>query len=284
MPRRPTRARFPSLDLLIGILAVVTLAGDYPGRWHAGYGPFGHAEWDGIRVFDLLCPVFLFLLGASVPLRQGVSSAVSIAWRVLAVIAIGVGISGYPRFDLATWRFPGVLQRAGVGYLVGSTVFLATTGDSRRRGAIVVSAAAFLTLAYWLILVHVPVPGGTAGDLSPEGSLAKWIDQAVFGAHLWSLDWDPDGLPSTISSISTVLFGVAAGLCVDSSDPPRRKVAQLAGAGAGAIVAGLLWSAMIPINRTLWSSSFMVCSAGVSSVVLALWLWMVNRGARGTRR
>ncbi len=280
----PTRARFPSLGLLDGILAVAALAGDYPGRWHAGYGPLGHAEWDGIRVLDLLSPVFLFLLGASLPLRQRPSSVVSIVWRVLVVIAIGVVISGYPRFDVATWRFPGVLQRAGVCYLVASTIFLATTGDSRRQGAIVVSAAAFLTLAYWLILVHVPVPGGTAGDLSSEGSLAKWIDHAVFGAHLWSLDWDPDGLPSTISSISTVLFGVAAGLCVDSSDPPRRKVAQLAGTGAGGIVGGLLWSAMIPINRTLWSSSFVVCSAGVASLLLAVWLWTVSRGTRNTRQ
>ncbi len=235
-------------------------------------------------MLDLLSPVFLFLLGASLPLRQRPSSVVSIVWRVLVVIAIGVVISGYPRFDVATWRFPGVLQRAGVCYLVASTIFLATTGDSRRQGAIVVSAAAFLTLAYWLILVHVPVPGGTAGDLSSEGSLAKWIDHAVFGAHLWSLDWDPDGLPSTISSISTVLFGVAAGLCVDSSDPPRRKVAQLAGTGAGGIVGGLLWSAMIPINRTLWSSSFVVCSAGVASLLLAVWLWTVSRGTRNTRQ
>ena len=133
MPRRPTRARFPSLDLLIGSLAVATLAGDYPGRWQAGYRPLGHAEWDGIGVLDLLCPVFLFLLGASIPLRQRASSAVSFAWPALAVIAIGVGISGYPRFDAATWRLPGVLQRAGVCYLVASTVFLTTIGDRQRR-------------------------------------------------------------------------------------------------------------------------------------------------------
>lgn len=258
---------------------------DYPGRWRTGYGPIRHTEWDGVALADLACPVLVFLLGAIIPLsRQHAATLGRILLRSALLIAVGLLISGYPRFDPMTWRFPGVLQRAGFCYLVAATALHSTSADRRRRGAILVSAATFLTLAYWLVIAHVQVPGGTAGDLSPEGTVAAWLDRVVFSTHLWNPRWDPDGLLSTISSVSTVLFGVAAGLCLDSDEKRARKAAQLAGAGAGGLVAGLWWSPILPLNRTLWSSSFMVLSAGVGSLVLAAWCVAADRAPRRPRR
>lgn len=280
MPRRTPGVRFTPLDIFIAVLAAATVIVDYPGRWRMGYGPIRHVEWDGMALADLASPVLLFVLGTTIPLSQRVATLGRTISRAALLMAAGLLISGYPRFDLATWRVPGVLQRAGFCYLVAATAFHSTSGDRRRRGAILVSAATFLTLAYWLVIAHVPVPGGTAGDFSPEGNLAAWVDRAIFSRHLWIVHWDPDGLLSTISSASTMMFGVAAGLCIDSRGSTGRKAAQLAAAGAGGIVAGLWWSPMLPLNRTLWSSSFMVLSAGVGSLVLSAWLMAADRARR----
>jgi predicted acyltransferase len=284
MPRRTARARFTPLDIFIAALATATVIVDYPGRWRTGYGPIRHTEWEGVALADLACPVLLFLLGVTIPLSERVSSLSRIVSRSAVLVAVGLVVSGYPRFDPLTWRVPGVLQRAGFCYLVAAAAFHSTAGERRRRGAILVSAATFLTLAYWLGIVHVPVPGGTAGDFSPEGNLAAWVDRVIFSAHLWNPHWDPDGLLSTISSVSTMWFGAAAGLCIDSNETTARKAAQLAAAGAGGIVAGILWSPMLPVNRTLWSSSFMVLSAGVGSLVLAAWCIAADPAPLGPRR
>jgi predicted acyltransferase len=284
MPRRTPGARITPLEIFIAVLAAATVIVDYPGRWRTGYGPIRHTEWDGVTLADLACPVLLFCLGATISLARRVATHGRMVVRAAVLIAVGLLFSGYPRFDPVTWRFPGVLQRAGFCYLVAATAFQSTSGDHRRRGAILVSAATFLTLAYWLVIAHVAVPGGTAGDFSPEGNLPAWVDRVIFSTHLWNPHWDPDGLLSTMSSVSTMLFGVAAGLCLDSNEKSARKAAQLAAAGAGGIVAGLWWSPMLPINRTLWSSSFMVLSAGVGSVVLAAGCVAAGRAHRRPRR
>ena len=147
------------------------------------------------------------------------------------------------------------------------------------------SAAVFLTIAYWLVMHHVPVPGGVAADLSPEGNLGAYVDRALLGRHLGRSGWDPEGLLSTVPAIATTLFGVVCGLCLGSAEPPRRKVWQIAAAGAGGVVGGLLWGVVFPINKSLWSSSFAVFGAGVASLLVALCYWAIDvrRGDAGRR-
>jgi predicted acyltransferase len=263
------------------IVLLVALAGaavilDDPGHWTTGYGLLRHAEWEGADAADLLSPIFLFFLGASIPLLSERARWTAVVLRAALLIGIGLLVSGYPRFDLSTWRIPGVLQRAGLCYIAAAAAYRATSGDRRRRGAIMVSLATFLTLAYWLVMTHVPVPGGTADDLSPEGNLAAWADRVLLGGHVWSARWDPDGLLSTLSSLSTTMFGVVAGMCVTSDQRPARKAAQLAGAGVAGIAGGMLWTPMFPLNRTLWSSSFVIFSGGVASLLLAIWYWTAS--------
>ena len=271
---RGARSRgIPFVILLIGVGAAGVIL-DAPGRWAAGYGLLRHAAWDGVAAADLVAPLFLFLLGVSIPLLSEGAAPRAILLRAGFLVALGLLLSGSPRFDLSTWRVPGLLQRAGCCYAVAGVAYHATAGDRRRRGAILVSSAAFLALAYWLVMTHVPVPGGTAGDLSMEGNLAAWADRVVMGRHGWSPRWDPDGLLSTVSSVSTALFGVAAGMCVAFGQRRARTTAQLAGAGAAGIAGGILWSPMFPLNRTLWSGSFVVLSAGVASLLLAIGYWI----------
>ena len=252
----------------------------YVGR---DYSWLRHAEWDGWTPADLIFPIFLFTMGASIPLWRRRSSWTSILGIGLLVIAAGLVLSGYPSFDVSTWRIPGVLQRTGICFLVAAAACRATSGAASRRGAILMSAAVFLTIAYWLVMHHVPVPGGVAADLSPEGNLGAYVDRALLGRHLGRSGWDPEGLLSTVPAIATTLFGVVCGLCLGSAESPRRKVWQIAGAGAGGVVGGLLWGVVFPINRSLWSSSFAVFGAGVASLLVALCYWAIDvrRGDAG---
>ncbi len=274
-----------SLDLLLGstmaAMAIVSNPGD---GWHDQW-LLRHAEWDGWTPADLIFPIFLFVIGARIPLSNRRSSWTSILLRSLLLIAAGLLLSGLPSFDVSSWRIPGVLQRTGICYLVAAGSLRATSGDARRRGAILMSAAVFLTLAYWLVMQHVPVPGGVAGDLSPEGNLGAYIDRALMGRHLGRSDWDPEGLLRTVPAVATTLFGVVCGLCLASGERPSRKLWQLAAAGAAGVVGGLLWGVVFPINKSLWSSSFAVFSAGVASLLIALCYRAIDvrRGPAGRR-
>jgi predicted acyltransferase len=263
-----------TLRVLLVLLAVAAAVVDNPAWWSRGYGLLGHAEWDGALLADFVAPVFLVFLGAAVPLsRRGVRAS-TIAAIALGLCVAGLIVTGAPRFDLATWRIPGVLQRAGVAFAIAGGVDAAAAGDNRRRTALLVSLAALILLTYWLVMAHVPVPGGTAGDLSRGGSLAAWVDRAVLGPHAWNALWDPDGILSTLSSVSTVLLGIAAGHGLSSSNAPGlRKVVQLMAAGAAATVGGIAWAPMVPVNRILWSASFVAVSTGVGAILLAAWYW-----------
>ena len=276
----PAAGSRPFVILLI-VLGAATLVVDYPGRWLEGYGPLRHASLDGWGAADLFAPIFIFFLGASIPMT-GVKDRRAILDRAALMLGAGIVASGFPRFDASLWRIPGVLQRAALCYVAAASIYRASSGDLRRRGAIVASSGTFLTLVYWLVMTHVPPPGGSAGDLSADRSLAAWIDWLLLRGHLASARWDPDGLLSSVSSISTVLFGTVAGMCFTSGLRPLQKILRLAGAGVAAIAGGLLWTPMFPLSRTLWSSSFVVFTGGIASVLLALWFAITAAGS--TRR
>ena len=278
MARRTPGVRPTSLYILLGVAAVAALIADHPANWGAGSPLVRHAEWDGAGLADLLSPLFLFLLGAALPLSRRDHTWPAIAAASIVLIAAGLLVSGYPDFDAASWRIPGVLQRAGVCFLAAAVAFRLTAGDDRRRTAILASAAAFLAIVYWLIMAHVPVPGGSAGNLSPGRTLAAWLDDAVLAGHLAAPHQDPDGILSTLSSIATILSGVVAGLAVVAGAARMRNAAQLATGGLACGVGAWLWSSMVPINRTLWSSSFAVLGAGAGLLVMAAWVAFGGNG------
>jgi predicted acyltransferase len=277
--------RLVSLDVFRGLTMAAMVIVNNPGDWGNVYAPLLHAEWHGWTPTDLIFPFFLFIVGVSITLSRKTASWESILRRSAIIFALGLFLAGYPRFDLSRWRIPGVLQRIAVCYLAAATFYRLMPGDRRRKAVILTSLATALALIYWAVMMLVPPPGGVAGDLTPEGNLAAWLDRALMEGHLWRPRWDPEGLLSTVPAISTTLLGVVAGLGLGTEWTPDRKAAMLAIGGGVAVVIGLAWDVVFPINKNLWTSSYAFFTAGAASLLLAACYWIIDvKGWRGWTR
>ena len=280
--RATSATRLVSLDVFRGATMASMVIVNNPGDWGAVYAPLLHAEWHGWTPTDLIFPFFLFIVGVSITLSSRSATWGSILRRSALILALGLFLSGYPRFDVSRWRIPGVLARIAVCYLFAASAYRLTAGDRKRQGRSLFFIAMALAVGYWLVMTLVPPPGGTAGDLSPEGNLGAWIDRAVMEGHLYKPRWDPEGILSTVPAISTTLLGIIAGLWLGSDETPSRKASLLAIAGVAGIAVGYLWSAVFPINKNLWTSSYVMFTAGGASLLLAACYWIIDvRGWRG---
>jgi predicted acyltransferase len=179
-------------------------------------------------------------------------------------------MAAFPSFDLADLRIMGVLQRIGLVYLLAAPLFLFT--GPRIRGAVVT----IVLLGYWALLTLVPVPGYGLGDLSPEGNLGAFLDRLVLGDRLWAGTWDPEGLLSTLPAVATALLGIFTGEWILSTRPILRKASGMFGAGIVGMGVGSLWDLVFPINKGLWTSSYVLFSAGVALVLLSLMFWAME--------
>jgi predicted acyltransferase len=249
-----------------------------PGSWSAVYPPLLHAEWDGWTYTDTIFPFFLFLVGVSMALSFGRRRAEGadpsglfrhVAARAAAIVAVGLVLNAaaFFAFHRENLRFPGVLQRIGLCVLFAGAIFL----FGGVRGAVL--AAAALLLSYWALL--------GAGPFDPAGNPAARLDQAVFGAHIWKPGWDPEGLLSTLPAISTTLLGAVAGERLRRERAAGGLRALLA-AGAGAAAVGFLWGRVLPINKSLWTSSYALLMSGLACACLAAVVWVVD--VRGWKR
>lgn len=273
------QGRLLSLDVFRGITIAGMILVNNPGTWSAVYGPLRHAEWHGWTPTDLIFPFFLFIVGAAIALafarriESGSTKAdlyQKIARRSLIIFALGLLMNGFPFFDLSKIRIPGVLQRIAVCYLLASLIFLWTSW----RGQVI--AAALLLVGYWALMMHVPVPGIGAGNLSKQWNLAAYIDRALLAGHLYTPDYDPEGILSTIPAIATTLFGALAGQWLQSDRAPRRKAAGLFVAGIAGLISGWIWNAWFPINKPLWTSSYVLFTAGAALLLLGLCYWVID--------
>ena len=283
----PSPGRLVSLDVFRGItIAGMTLVNN-PGTWSAIYWPLEHAEWSGWTPTDLVFPFFLFIVGVSITLSLGhrVETGapkgplyLKAVKRGLIIFALGFFLNLYPYFHFDTVRIPGVLQRIAVCYVITAVIFLAT---KVRTQAIIAVA---LLLIYWIVMTKIAAPGFAAGDLTKEGSLASYVDRQVFGQHVWTQAkvYDPEGILSTIPAISTTLFGVLTGHWLRTERSRFEKVAGLFGAGAVCVAVGWSWGAFFPINKALWTSSYVFFTAGLGLQLLALCYWLVD--IKGYRR
>jgi predicted acyltransferase len=280
--------RLVSLDVFRGATMAAMVIVNNPGDWGNVYAPLLHAEWHGWTPTDLIFPFFLFIVGVSITLSRKSASAQSILRRATIIFVLGLFLAGYPGFDVARWRIPGVLQRIALCYLFAAGAYHLCRRNPRnvtqplRAAAILAVAAAFLALAYWAILMLVAPPGGFAGDLSPEGNLGAHIDRALMPGHLWKPRWDPEGLLSTIPAIATTLLGCVAGLWIQAAKTPNRRAAGLAVAGIVGIIVGTAWGFVFPINKGLWTSSYVCFTAGAAALMLALLDWAID--IKGWRR
>ena len=275
----PATGRMTSLDVFRGITIAGMILVNNPGNWDAIYSPLEHSKWDGWTPTDLVFPFFLFIVGVSITLAlarraEGGGSRrdlyVKIVRRAVIIFALGLLLSDFPYNDPATFRIPGVLQRIAVCYLLASVIFLNTTW---RAQALI---AAALLVAYWAILMFIPAPGYAAGDLSMEGSIASYVDRTVFGSHTWKPLYDPEGLLSTTGALATTLAGVLTGHFLRSRRQPLEKAAAMFAAGAACVILGWAWNYWFPVNKALWTSSYVVLTAGMALELLAICYWLVD--------
>jgi predicted acyltransferase len=275
--------RLISLDAFRGMTIAGMLLVNNPGTWSQIYGPLRHAEWHGWTPTDLIFPFFLFIVGVAMTFSFGILTergatrgtlVRKAAKRAAILFGLGLLLHGFPNYlDISTLRIPGVLQRIALAYFAATLIVLYL----RPRGQAV--ALAVLLLGYWALQTLTPVPGMGISVLEPGRDLGAFIDRLVFTeAHLWSQarTWDPEGLLSTLPAIGTVLCGVFTAYWLRSARQPSDKAIGLALAGAAALALGLAWGGWFPINKNLWTSSYVVFTAGFAAVVLAACYWLID--------
>jgi predicted acyltransferase len=281
-----TSGRLLSVDVYRGLAVAGMILVDNPGSDDLAYGPIKHADWNGWTCADFIFPSFLFLVGISMVfsfaarLQRGESRTHILFHafkRSLILIAIGLFVNASPiiGLDLHTWRFEGVTQRIALCYFAAAILVL---WSSRRTTWIVMCAC---LLGYWVLLRFVPVPGfGIPGHnipfMDPDRNLAAWLDRKLFMGHLYDKTRDPEGILSTIPVIATTLIGVLTGYWLRSERSPGAKAIRMLGAGIVGLVAGEVWNLWFPINKNLWTSSFVLFSGGFALVFLAFLYWVLE--------
>jgi len=277
--------RLGSLDAFRGATIAAMILVNNAGDWDKTYAPLLHAEWNGWTPTDLVFPFFLFAVGVAIPYAFAGRLARSggdrsplhrqIVRRTAILFALGLFLSWFPFYsvDWPTARIPGVLQRIAAVYFVAGLAWLHL--GARARTALMIA----LLAAYWLAMMLVPVPGHGAGDLSPNGNLAAWIDHLVLGRHTWKKapgPGDPEGILSTLPAIATALIGLFAGDWLRSPRTRQQKLRGLLLWGGAATVAGLALARWFPINKNLWTSTYVVFTGGMALLLLAAAYFLVD--------
>lgn len=283
------RERLGALDAFRGLTIAGMLLVNNPGTWGAIYPPLEHAPWHGWTPTDLIFPFFVFIVGITTHLslasqaRTGVPDrtvVVGILRRGVLIILLGLLLHAFPYFPLTRItdiRIPGVLQRIGLCYLAAALL-----ARKRSSGAVVVMVAVLL-LGYWGLQTLVAPPGLAVPTIDVPGeTLSAWIDRTVFGSHLWrqSRTWDPEGLLSTVPAIGTCLLGILTGRWLLGPAPFAERLNGLFAAGALGMVAGLMWNWVFPINKNLWTSSYVVFTAGMACVAIGVCSWLIDVNKR----
>lgn len=289
--------RLVSLDVFRGIAIASMILVNNPGSWDHIYPPLEHAEWHGCTPTDLVFPFFLFIVGVAMPFslakytpenRPTPQVYTRIIRRGLILFALGLlltlstmlldllfkGIA----LDFSTIRIMGVLQRIGLAYVIAALAVLKLP----QRGLWIF--AGVVLIAYWVAMQLIPVPGYGAGNLTAEGNLGGYIDSILLGKkHLYKGGpFDPEGLFSTLPSVVTVLIGYCTGLWLKKQPVKNQTSINLLIVGLAFLVIGKLWDFVFPINKALWTSSYVVYTAGWALLVLALCYQLIE--VRGLTR
>jgi predicted acyltransferase len=273
------KERLLSLDAFRGITIAGMILVNTPGSWSHVYPPLLHAKWHGWTPTDLIFPFFLFIIGVAMTFSfakrlDAVENKrpiyLKIVKRSLILFALGLFLNGFPYFNFATIRIPGVLQRIAVVYFFASLITLNThiKGQAWTTG--------ILLLFYWGLMKLVPVPGQGADSLTTEGNLAAYVDSALLHGHIYKETWDPEGILSTIPAIATTLSGVLVGHLIRSGQDKKDIAGWMFVSGWAAILVGLVWNIWFPINKNLWTSSYVVFTSGAALQFLGVCYWLIE--------
>lgn len=267
LTRMPSAPRLVSLDVFRGITIAMMILVNNPGPSGDVYWPLEHAEWHGWTPTDMVFPFFLWICGLAMTLsfsrRQTLGAdriklVLHAARRAAMIFGIGLLFNLFPKFDFAHVRIPGVLQRIAVCYFFATLIYLYTS----RRGQMIVAAA--LLGVYSGIMLFLPFPGAMPDHWGMDSNAARYLDGILLEGHMWSKSkvWDPEGVLSTLPAIATMLFGVLASNYLRS--------------GVILTAAGLMLGWVLPINKSLWTPSFVLLMAGLASISFGLLHWWID--------
>ena len=263
--------RILAVDIFRGMTIVLMILVNNPGTWSNVYAPFLHADWHGYTPTDLVFPFFLFIVGTSIVFsftgREITTNTYKkITIRSLKLVGLGLFLGAFtlsfPFFkDFSEIRFPGVLQRIGIVFFITAMLFIHLNWKK------LIAVVLIILIGYWIVMGFIPVQGvRSTFDRAPH-NLANYVDLNILGSHMWKKDYDPEGVLSTIPAIASCVLGIFTGLILLSKQ--QKKATLLMGLGGSFLIIGHLWDIFFPINKALWTSSFVLVTAGWANVVLA---------------
>lgn len=280
--------RLLSLDVFRGITIMGMILVNNPGTWSAIYPPLEHAKWNGCTPTDLIFPFFLFIVGVAISYSLSKrkdaggdmkSLYLNIFRRTAILFGLGLILAGFPfgllfghEFSFSTIRIPGVLQRIAVVYMISSILFLSTNTKFQYwfTGSILV--------IYAMLMSFIPVPGVGHANFEPGTNLSAWLDRLILGSHIWSGSklWDPEGILSTLPAIGSAMLGIFTGNLLRSEKDQTTKTVWLYTWGAILMVAGWVWDGWFPINKNLWTSSYVLYTGGLALMFLGFCYWFID--------
>lgn len=280
--------RLLSLDVFRGITIMGMILVNNPGTWSAIYPPLEHAKWNGCTPTDLIFPFFLFIVGVAISYSLSKRKAqggnmkslyLNIFRRTIILFALGLILAGFPfgllfghHFSFETIRIPGVLQRIAVVYMISSILFLSTSTKFQYwfTGSVLI--------IYAMLMSFIPVPGVGYANYEPTTNLSAWLDRLILGKHIWagSKFWDPEGILSTLPAICSAMIGIFTGNWLRNEKDQTTKTVWLFVWGAILMVGGWVWDGWFPINKNLWTSSYVLYTAGLALNFLAFCYWFID--------
>lgn len=273
--------RILSLDIFRGLTIMAMIIVNTPGSWSYVYPILRHAEWNGCTPTDLVFPFFIFAMGFAAVLsitkrlQKGTSKQklfLQLLRRSAIIFLLGLIINSFPFNDLANIRIPGVLQRIAIVNLVCGLLLIYS--DIK----IIWYVSITLLLSYWALMTLVPVPDFGPSNLGQTTNLAAWLDRLIIGKHVWVYTklYDPEGILSTLPAIVSGLVGVLAGNSFTKSKSESDKLIYLLVFGNILITSGMAWGLLFPINKQLWTSSYVLYTSGFAMVVLGIIYWIAD--------
>lgn len=269
--------RLMALDVMRGLTIALMIMVNTPGSWSYVYPPLLHAKWNGCTPTDLVFPFFLFIVGVSMwyafkKFDQGITkkSLYKVLKRFSIMFLLGVFLNGFPYFEFENLRILGVLQRIAIAYLFGALLCM----QFNYKQLLFIFAG--ILIGYWALLFF----GSAEGPYNLSSNLVRKVDLLLFGEnhlyHGFGIPFDPEGLLSSIPSVATLLLGYFSGRIIELENNTTNAVKKLLLYGALTVFIGFIWGFLFPINKALWTSSYVLYTGGLAMVFLALLLWVID--------
>jgi len=269
--------RLIALDVLRGLTISLMILVNNPGSWSYVYAPLRHSKWHGCTPTDLVFPFFLFIVGVSMWFsfkKYGIGltkkGLLKVLKRFSVIFLLGLFLNAFPKFDFEHLRFFGVLQRIAIAYAIAAVFCMQF---SVRQLLII---CGLILGGYWALLYF----GGTGDVYSLGSNIARKVDLFILGEnHIYKgfgIPFDPEGLVSSIPSIATVIIGYLTGRLIEQSNNVLKAIKKLIIFGLAGSILGWFWGYLLPINKPLWTSSYVLYTAGWAMLILALLLWVID--------